>query len=80
MMKTGILGALKRAWGGKETLHPVENRMAKLWIKQRLLAVFPELHGDPIGLERAYRSLSLEPREGTEEGDADTYFQLSAPE
>ena len=54
--------------------------MARHWIKQRLVAVFPELRNNPGALERAYRTLSLEPKAGTEAGDLDTVFELSLPE
>ena len=53
--------------------------MAKRWIKQRLVSVFPELRQDPAALERAYHSLSLDPRPGTDEGDGETVFEMSAP-
>ncbi|MEO7318489.1 MAG: hypothetical protein ABIZ56_05830 [Chthoniobacteraceae bacterium] len=53
--------------------------MAKRWIKQRLVSVFPELRKDPAALESAYQSLSLDPRPGTDEGDGETVFEMSAP-
>lgn len=53
--------------------------MAKRWIKQRLATVFPELRNDAVALERAYQSLSLDPRPGSEEGDNETVFEMSAP-
>ncbi len=53
--------------------------MAKRWIKQRLVSVFPELRKDAAALERAYQSLSLDPRPGTDEGDGETVFEMSAP-
>lgn len=64
-----ILQSFKRALGFAPVVHPVDRSMAKRWIKQRLLAVFPELRGDPKALEAAYRALSLEPRMGGERGD-----------
>jgi len=78
-MKTGLIGFITRAWNRSEKLHPTDHRMAKHWIKQRLLVVFPELRNNPQELELAYQSLSLRPREGTEEGDADTYFEMQTP-
>ncbi len=78
-MKTGLIAFVQRAWHRQETLHPIDNRMAKQWIKQRLVTVFPELRNNPVELERAYHSLSLEPREGTQEGDAGTYFEMQTP-
>ena len=41
-------------------LHAVDRRMAKEWIKNRLVTIFPELRGDPVALEAAYRDLGLE--------------------
>lgn len=75
-----IFQLIKRAFRQESPLHPVDRRMAKHWIKQRLVAVFPELRDNPRALERAYRSLSLEPRPGSEEGDADAVFEMSLPE
>ena len=54
--------------------------MAKRWIKQRLVVVYPELRNNPAALERAYRSLGLEPRPGQEEGDGDTVFEMNIPD
>ena len=41
-------------------LHAVDRRIAKEWIKKRLVALYPELRGDPVALEAAYRELGLE--------------------
>lgn len=78
-MKAGLFHLIARAFRNEPRLHPIEQRMAKHWVKQRLLAVFPELRGNPKALEQAYQSLSLEPGEGTEEGDSDTVFTMNAP-
>lgn len=78
-MNSSLLQLFKRTWGREPDLHPVDRSLAKRWIKQRLLVVFPELRNDPKALERAYRDLSLEPRPGTEEGDAGTYFEMNLP-
>jgi len=53
--------------------------MAKRWIKQRLMVVFPELRNNPRALEAAYHALNLEPRPGQEEGDAETVFEMTLP-
>ncbi len=53
--------------------------MARHWIKQRLIVVFPELRNNPRALERAYQTLSLEPRPGSEAGESDTVFEMSIP-
>lgn len=51
-----------RALGLAPKVHPVDRGLARLWTKQRLVAVFPELRGDARGLEAAYRALDLEPK------------------
>ncbi|MGC3990108.1 MAG: hypothetical protein QM796_10600 [Chthoniobacteraceae bacterium] len=78
-MKTGLIGFISRAWHREEKLHPLDQKMAKKWIKQRMLNVFPELRNNPIALEQAYHSLSLEPRPGTQAGDAGTCFEVQFP-
>jgi len=78
-MKPAFLQFLKRAFHAEPKLHPVENGLAKRWIKQRLLVVFPELRNNPAALEQAYRTLNLEPRLGTEEGEKGAIFQLTVP-
>jgi hypothetical protein len=67
--------ALKR----EPALHPIDQGLAKQWVKKRLLSVYPELRDNPKALEAAYRSLSLDPRLGTDEGDAAAYFELTLP-
>lgn len=79
-MKLGIFQRIRKALGQEPKLHPVEQKLAKRWIKQRMVTVFPALRNNPDALEKAYHGLSLEPRPGQEEGDADTVFVLIAPE
>jgi len=50
MMKSGLLQFIKRAFSSEPELHPVERGMARQWIKQRLVAVFPELRNNPQAL------------------------------
>jgi hypothetical protein len=78
-MKKGLFEVIKRAFHKEPELHPVEAGLARRWIKQRLVAVFPELRNDPRALDRAYQSLGLSPRPGTKEGEAETVFEMSAP-
>lgn len=78
-MKTSIFERIARAFRRQPKLHPVDRRMAKHWIKQRLVVVFPHLRNNPKALEAAYQSLSLEPRPGSEEGDADAVFEMKSP-
>ena len=77
---SGLFQRIREAFRREPRIHPVDQQMAKRWIKQRLLVVFPELRNNPAALERAYRSLNLEPRAGDEEGDSETVFVLSVPE
>jgi hypothetical protein len=74
-----LMQFFKRALGREPKLHPINQGMAKYWIKKRLVAVFPELRNNPVELEKAYRALSLEPRLGSEEGDAAVYFEMTLP-
>ena len=79
MRTNGLFQLIKGAFRAEPALHPIERKMAKRWIKQRLLVVFPELRHDAAALERAYQSLSLDPRPGTEEGEEGTIFEMTAP-
>ena len=79
-MKAGVIDFLKKALSAEPKLNPIDRRIAKQWIKKRLVTVFPELRNDPKALEQAYRQLSLDPRPGTEEGDAETVFEMSMPD
>jgi hypothetical protein len=78
-MKSGLFQLIKRAFFREPELHPVERGMARRWIKQRLVTVFPELRNNPAALERAYQTLGLEPRAGSEAGDAETVFEMTIP-
>lgn len=78
-MKAGIFDRVRRAFRSRTELHPIDGRMAKRWIKQRLIAVFPELRNNPRALEAAYQALSLDPRPGQEEGDAEAVFEMTIP-
>ena len=62
-------------------LHEIELRLAKEWIKKRLARLYPELRGDPLALEAAYRELGLE-RTGTvmrADGEVPTYAMNLPP-
>ena len=71
-----ITNMLKRVLGMGPVVHPVDGGLAKRWIKQRLVAVFPELRGNPPALEAAYRSLSLEPTTGDQN---ELVFEIICP-
>lgn len=75
-MKTGLFQRIREAFRREPQLHPVDHQLARRWIKQRLLVVFPHLRNNPRELERAYCNLGMDPQEG----DADTVFVLTAPE
>ena len=78
-MKSGLLQFIKRAFTREPELHPIERGMARRWIKQRLVAVFPELRNNPRALERAYQTLGLEPQPGKAPDEPETVFVLSIP-
>ena len=71
-----LLKAFKRAMGMAPVVHPVESSMANRWVKQRLLAVYPELRSDPKALEEAYQMLSLEAQPGSP-GEPDVVFEVN---
>ncbi|MCE9609239.1 MAG: hypothetical protein K8R23_03325 [Chthoniobacter sp.] len=79
-MKTRIFSLIQRAFRSAPAVHPVENGMARRWIKQRLTVVFPELRNNPAALERAYQTLGLEPRPGQGADEAETVFELHLPD
>ena len=70
---------IKRAFGHEPPLHPIDRQMAKRWIKQRLVNVYPHLRNNPEALERAYRTLNLEPRENSNPNEPDTIFEMELP-
>lgn len=79
-MNKGFFQRIRDAFRRERKLHPVEGQMARRWIKQRLLAVFPELRNNPPALERAYQNLGMDVQPGQDEGDAEAVFVLHAPE
>jgi hypothetical protein len=76
---SSLLQIITRHFRKEPPLHPIDQKLAKRWIKQRLATVFPHLRGNPTALEQAYQALSLDPRPGVEEGEADTVFEMRAP-
>lgn len=75
-----VFQLIKRAFGRETALHPVDQKVAKRWIKRRLALLFPELRNNPEALERAYLSLGLEPRPGAGNGEPETVFEMTLPE
>ncbi len=78
-MKTGFWEFLRVSLQGEAPVHPVDRRMAKRWVKERLKQVFPELRADPEALEKAYNELGLEPQEGSGRGGG-TVYKITLPE
>jgi hypothetical protein len=73
-----ILEFLRSKLQGEPPLNPLDRRMAKRWVKERLKRLYPELRLDPEALEKAYHELGLEPREGAGKGGA-TVFEVTLP-
>jgi hypothetical protein len=73
-----ILEFLRRKLEGEPPLHPMDRRIAKRWVKERLKRLYPELRLDPKALEQAYQDLGIEPREGSGKGGA-TVFEITLP-
>lgn len=78
---------MNRSWGkffrqvfDLEPVHPLDRGIAKKYIKQRLLVLYPHLQGNPSALEDAYRSLNMEPRRGIGKDEAPTVFEMTLPE
>ena len=78
-----ILERLSRTFFEEPNLHPTESKMAKHWIRQRLIALFPHLAKDPAKLEAAYRSLNLTPAGNAalgENGQTVPVFEITSPD
>ena len=59
-------------------MHPVERRLAKRWVKERLKKMYPELRADPRALEAAYQALRIEAHAGAGEG-GEALFEVILP-
>ena len=70
---------LRQGLQGEQPVHPIEQRMAKRWVKERLKRLFPELRSNPKELEKAYQELGIESREGSGRGGAAVY-EITLPE
>ena len=79
-MKSALFQVIKRAFAKEPPLHPIDQGLARRWIKQRLAILYPELRHDPVALERAYQQLNLDPRPGREPGDDGTVFVMTLPD
>jgi hypothetical protein len=74
-----VFNLIRRAFRHEAPLHRVDRQMAKHWIKQRLLVVFPSLRNNPRALEEAYQSLDLEPGSAAGNGEPETVFEMKLP-
>jgi hypothetical protein len=77
-MKIGFWEFLRASLQGEEPVNPVERRMAKRWVKERLKRLYPELRTNPEELENAYKQLGLEVHEGAGRG-AGTVYEVRLP-
>jgi len=59
--------------GREPVLHPIDQGMARHWVKKRLASIYPELRNNPGALDAAYRSL------GAEEADESGNFEIILP-
>ena len=73
-----ILEFLRVKLQGEPPLHPMDCRLAKRWVKERLKRLYPDLRLDPKALEQAYQERGVEPLEGRGRGGA-TVFDINLP-
>ena len=78
-MTGAIFEYLRSRMQGAQPLRPIEQNMAKKYVKDRLKRTYPALRLDPVALERAYQELGLEPHAGCGEGGA-TLYEITLPE
>jgi hypothetical protein len=78
-MNSQLVQFFRKAMGREPALHPIDQGLARQWVKKRLASIYPELRNDPKALEEAYLALTLEPRLGTEAGDQAAYFEMKLP-
>jgi len=77
-MMLPFLDFLRQSLQGEEPLHPLERKIAKRWVKERLKKIYPEMRNDPDALERAYQQLGIEAHEGAGKG-ACTVYEITLP-
>jgi hypothetical protein len=77
-MKVSFLEFLRQSLQGEEPIHPMEQQMAKRWVKERLKRLFPHLRANAEELEKAYQELGIEPHEGAGKGAA-TVYEITLP-
>jgi hypothetical protein len=74
-----FLELIRQALQGEENIHPIDRRMAKHWVKERLRRIYPHLQSNPQGLEKAYNELGIEAHEGSGKGNG-TVYEITLPE
>ena len=74
-----FLEFIRQALQGEEKIHPLDRRMAKHWVKERLRRIYPHLRSNPEALEKAYNELGIEAHEGAGKGNA-TVYEITLPE
>lgn len=65
-------------FGGKDAPTAFETRLARIFVRRRLMANNPALRGDPAALNKAYEELDLVVAEEEGENGAVTY-ELKPP-
>jgi hypothetical protein len=73
-----FLEFLRKSLRTPQRLRPVERKLARQWVKERLKRLFPHLRDDPEALERAYAELGLDAHEGAGRGGG-TVFEVNLP-
>ena len=77
-MKSSFLEFVRNSLRSEEPTHPLDQRIAKRWVKERLKRLFPQFRNDPDALEKAYQELGLEVHEGAGKG-AGTVYEITLP-
>ncbi len=79
MSKNLTLSSLfSRFFGGRSSPSAFERRLAKIFVKRRLLKLYPNLRGDTALLEQAYQELDIVIAEEVGENGSIT-FELKTP-
>jgi hypothetical protein len=73
-----LMEFLRAKLGAAPAVHPVDRRLAKRWVKERLKRMYPDLRADPRALEAAYQSLGIEAHAGAGEG-GEALFEVILP-
>ena len=56
-MKSGFLEFVRNSLRSEEPTHPLDQRIAKRWVKERLKRLFPQFRNDPDALEKLIKNL-----------------------